>query len=176
MSGGNVKLLTALGEALVEMFSDVGSTPTASTIHKWNLDNRGDQMNKEDQIFDLLERLYIELQDTKKELKEDITSVRTELKEDITNVRTELKEEISSVRTELKEEVSNVRAELKEDIASSRTELKEDIKILNDNQMIIFDKLEKIGTDIESIKEDILSVEMLTARNYKDIVRLKSVR
>ncbi len=89
-------------------------------------------MNKEDQIFDLLERLYIELQDTKKELKEDI--------------------------------------------ASSRTELKEDIKILNDNQMIIFDKLEKIGTDIESIKEDILSVEMLTARNYKDIVRLKSVR
>lgn len=111
-------------------------------------------MNKEDQIFDLLERLYIELQDTKKELKEDITSVRTELKEDITNVRTELKEEISS----------------------ARTELKEDIKILNDNQMIIFDKLEKIGTDIESIKEDILSVEMLTARNYKDIVRLKSVR
>lgn len=29
-------------------------------------------MNKEDQIFDLLERLYIESQDTKKELKEDI--------------------------------------------------------------------------------------------------------
>ena len=25
MSGGNVKLLTALGEALVEVFSDVGS-------------------------------------------------------------------------------------------------------------------------------------------------------
>lgn len=78
-------------------------------------------MNKEDQIFDLLERLYIELQDTKKELKEDI-------------------------------------------------------KILNDNQMIIFDKLEKMGSDIESIKEDMSSVEMLTANNYKDIVKLKSVR
>lgn len=31
MGRGNVKLLTALGEALVEGFSDVGSTPTAST-------------------------------------------------------------------------------------------------------------------------------------------------
>ena len=35
MSGGNVKILTALGEAFVEGFLDVGSTPTASTIHKY---------------------------------------------------------------------------------------------------------------------------------------------
>jgi len=33
MSGGKDKLLTALGETLVEGFLDVGSTPTASTIH-----------------------------------------------------------------------------------------------------------------------------------------------
>ncbi|CAK7056968.1 hypothetical protein KQI38_10465 [Tissierella carlieri] len=122
-------------------------------------------MNKEDQIFDLLERLYIELQDTKKELKEEISNVRTELKEEISNVRTELKEEISNVRTGLKEEISNV-----------RTELKEDIGVLNDNQMIIFDKLEKMGSDIEGIKEDMSDVQMITANNYKDIVRLKSVR
>ncbi|MCQ4922863.1 hypothetical protein ACF3M2_11055 [Tissierella carlieri] len=111
-------------------------------------------MNKEDQIFDLLERLYIELQDTKKELKEEISNVRTELKEEISNVRTGLKEEISNVRTELKE----------------------DIGVLNDNQMIIFDKLEKMGSDIEGIKEDMSDVQMITANNYKDIVRLKSVR
>lgn len=78
-------------------------------------------MNKEDQIFDLLERLYIELQDTKKELKEDI-------------------------------------------------------KILNDNQMIIFDKLEKIASDVEIIKEDLVDVQSITASNYRDIVRLKSVK
>lgn len=78
-------------------------------------------MNKEDQIYDLLERLYIELQDTKKELKEDI-------------------------------------------------------KILNDNQMIIFDKLEKIGSDVETIKEDLVDIQAITASNYRDIVRLKSVR
>ena len=89
-------------------------------------------MNKEDKIFDLLEKLYIEVQDTKKELKEDILNVRTELKEDI--------------------------------------------KILNDNQMLIFNKLEKMGTDIESIKEDMSDVQMITASNYKDIVRLKSLR
>ena len=78
-------------------------------------------MNKEDQIYDLLERLYIELQDTKKELKEDI-------------------------------------------------------KILNDNQMIIFDKLEKIGSDVEIIKEDLVDIQAITASNYRDIVKLKSVR
>ncbi len=89
-------------------------------------------MDKSNQIFDLLEKFYIEFQDTKKELKEDISNVRTELKEDI--------------------------------------------KILNDNQMIIFDKLEKIGSDVESIKEDISDVQMITASNYKDIVRLKSVK
>ena len=89
-------------------------------------------MNKEDQIFDLLERLYIELQDTKKELREEIQSVRTELKDDI--------------------------------------------KVLNDNQMIIFDKLEKMDSDIEIIKEDMSSVQMLTANNYKDIVRLKTIK
>ena len=122
-------------------------------------------MNKEDKIFDLLEKLYIEVQDTKKELKEDILNVKTELKEDILNVRTELKEDISNVRTELKEDILNV-----------KTELKEDIKILNDNQMLIFDKLEKMGSDIESIKEDISDVQMITASNYKDIVRLKSLR
>lgn len=89
-------------------------------------------MNKEDQIFDLLEKFYIEFQDTKKELKEDISSVRTELKEDI--------------------------------------------KILNDNQKIIFDKLEDMSSDIKCIKEDISDVQMITASNYKDIVRLKSVK
>lgn len=100
-------------------------------------------MNKEEQIFDLLERLYIELQSTKNELKEEISNVRMELKEDINNVR---------------------------------MELKEDIKILNDNQMIIFDKLEKISSDVETIKEDLADVQAITASNYRDIVRLKSVR
>ena len=89
-------------------------------------------MNKEDQIFDLLERLYIELQDTKKELKADISNVRTELKADI--------------------------------------------KVLNDNQMIIFDKLEKIASDVEIIKEDLIDVQSITASNYRDIIRLKSVK
>lgn len=96
-------------------------------------------MNKEDQIFDLLEKFYIKFQDTTKELKQEISDVRTELKEDISDIR-------------------------------------EDIKILNDNQMIIFDKLGKIESDIESIKEDMEDVQMITARNYKDIVKLKSVR
>lgn len=100
-------------------------------------------MDKSNQIFDLLEKFYIEFQDTKKELKEDISNVRTELKEDISNVR---------------------------------TELKEDIRILNDNQKIIFDKLENMSSDIKCIKEDMSDVQMITASNYKDIVRLKSVK
>ncbi len=111
-------------------------------------------MDKEDKIFNLLEKLYIEIQDTKKELKEEISNVRIELKEEISNVRTELKEEISNVRTELKEE----------------------IKVLNDNQMLIFNKLEGMSSDIGEIKEDISDVQMITAKNYKDIVKLKSIK
>ena len=111
-------------------------------------------MNKENEIFDLLEKFYIEFQDTKKELKEDISNVRIELKEDI----------------------SNVRIELKEDISNLRTELKDDIKVLNDNQKIIFDKLENMSSDIKCIKEDMSDVQMITASNYRDIVRLKSVK
>ena len=40
-------------------------------------------MDKSNKIFDLLDKFYIEFQDTKKELKEDISNLRTELKEDI---------------------------------------------------------------------------------------------
>ena len=100
-------------------------------------------MDKEDKIFNLLEKLYIEIQDTKKELKEEISNVRIELKEEISNVRTELKEEI---------------------------------KVLNDNQMLIFNKLEGMSSDIGEIKEDISDVQMITAKNYKDIVKLKSIK
>ena len=42
--------------------------------------------------------------------------------------------------------------------------------------MIIFDKLEKIGSDVETIKEDLVDIQAITASNYRDIVRLKSVR
>ncbi len=54
-------------------------------------------MNNEEKIFNLLEKVYIELQDTKKELKTEIQDLRTELKGDIENLRTELKEDIFRV-------------------------------------------------------------------------------
>lgn len=129
-------------------------------------------MDKEEQIFDLLERLYIELQSTKKELKEEISGVEIKLTKEISSVRSELKGDISNLRTELKGEISNVRTELKEDIKG----IKEDINILNDNQMIIFDKLEKIESDVVVIREEMEDVQTITASNYKDIVRLKSIR
>jgi len=42
--------------------------------------------------------------------------------------------------------------------------------------MIIFDKLEKMGSDIESTKEELVDVQMITANNYRDIVRFKSIK
>ena len=140
-------------------------------------------MNNEEKFYDLLEKIYFELQDTKK----DIGSVRTELKEDIGSVKTELKKDIGSVRTELKEDIGSVRTELKEDIGSVRTDLNDFREETNTR----FDKLEEkldliesnnadrhltINGDLKKVKTDLSKIEIVTADNWGDIARLKAIR
>lgn len=122
-------------------------------------------MNKEDQIFDLLERLYIEVQSSKKELREEIQGIEIRLEE-----------KISGVETRLEDKISNLEIRLEDKMSSLETRLTEDIKVLNDNQMLIFNKIEKIELDVAAIREEMADVQHITASNYRDIVRLKSVR
>ena len=57
-----------------------------------------------------------ELQDAKKELKNDIANVKKELKSDIAELRKELKSDIAELRKELKDDIAELRKELKDDI------------------------------------------------------------
>ncbi|MCQ1530282.1 hypothetical protein [Lutispora saccharofermentans] len=155
-------------------------------------------MGNEEKILEMLIDLTKAIDNTRTELKAEIQGVRTELKEEIQGVRTELKEEIQGVRTELKEEIQGVRTELKAEIQGVRTELeteirenrKEIIKIENkieseisdkicglyDSREVTNDKLDKISNDIGDIKETISNVELITASNWRDLTKLKSIK
>lgn len=110
-------------------------------------------MNNEEKIYTLLEEIYIELQGTKKELKEDINNVRSELKEDIDNVRSELKGDIKRIETEMSERFTEV----------------------YENQKVFNEKLDETRSDIKDMKESIAQIEMVTASNWRDIVKIKSI-
>ena len=78
-----------------------------------------------------------ELQDTKKELKQEIG----QLDKKIGQVESSLKQEISEVESSLKQEIGEVKQELKQDIS----EVKQDIKYLDakiDKVNFKFDKLQ----------------------------------
>ncbi|NMA48488.1 MAG: hypothetical protein GX947_01750 [Tissierellia bacterium] len=48
-------------------------------------------MNKEDRIFDLLEKLYVELQDARRELKDEIQEAKTDLEDTKKELKTDIK-------------------------------------------------------------------------------------
>mgnify|MGYP001370474558 FL=1 len=129
-------------------------------------------MNNEEKFYDLLEKIYFELQDTKK----DIGSVRTELKEDIGSVKTELKKDIGSVRTELKEDIGSVRTDLndfREETNTRFDKLEEKLDLIESNNA---DRHLTINGDLKKVKTDLSKIEIVTADNWGDIARLKAIR
>lgn len=144
-------------------------------------------MNNEEKILEMLAQLTKTLDNTRTELKAEIQGVRTELKTEIQGVRTELKAEIQDVRTELKAEIQDVKTELKAEIQENRksivrietkieSEISDKIRSLYDGREVTNDKLEKISDNIEGIKETLSNVELITASNWRDLTRLKSIR
>lgn len=80
-------------------------------------------MMEENKIYDFLQMIYEELQETKKELKAEIQEVKTELKAEIQDMRKELKTDIQELKTELQD--------MRKDINNI------EIKVLkNDNKII----------------------------------------
>lgn len=144
-------------------------------------------MSNEEKILEMLIDLTKAIDNTRTELKEEIQSFRTELKEEIQGVRTELKEEIQGVRTELKEEIQGVRIELEAEIRENRkaivkienkieSEISDKICGLYDSREVTNDKLDKISSDIGDIRETISNVELITASNWRDLTKLKSIK
>ncbi|WP_077369731.1 hypothetical protein [Anaerosalibacter sp. Marseille-P3206] len=111
-------------------------------------------MNSEDKLYDLLEKIYFELQDTKKDLKGDIDSIRTELKGDISSVRTEL--------NDFREETNN-----------RFNKLEEKLDLMEANNA---DRHITIDSDLKKVKTDLSRIEIATADNWSDIARLKAVK
>lgn len=92
-------------------------------------------------------------------------------------------EKILEMLTQLSSKLENVRAELKTDILDVRTELKTDIQdvktdltsqILENRKAIV--KLEMILSEINEMKESLGNMEMITAKNWRDLTKMKSVR
>lgn len=111
-------------------------------------------MNTEDKIYDLLEKIYMELQDTQKELRDEISIVRNELKDDISSVKSELKD----FREETNIRFDNMKNKL------------DDIEANN------IDRHVTINGELRRIKSGLSKIEIVTADNWSDIARLKVSR
>lgn len=109
--------------------------------HKNHMDSRFNTLE------DSIKEVKQELTTTRLELKTDINNLRSEFKQDMGNLRTELKEDMNNLRTELKQDMSNLKTELKEDMNSIRIDLKTDIKNLKDDLVSLFDEKEKANKE-----------------------------
>lgn len=114
----------------------------------------------DEKFYDLMEKLYLELQNTKIELKQEIQGLRTELKGEIQGLRTELTGEIQA----LNQRVSVIEATMatKKDLELLAEEVKHEIQIVHD--------------EVVAFRKDFTLLEMTTAKNSYDIAAFKAAR
>ena len=105
-------------------------------------------------VYDLLEKLYIEVQDMKSNMatKDDIANMAT--KDDIANMAT--KDDIANMAT-------------KDDIAS----LRKDMNLLGDE---LHKEIESVYVEVKELRNDLNTMEILTTKNAYDIAKLKAVK
>ncbi len=104
----------------------------------------------DEKFYDLMEKLYVEMQSTRTELKAEIQELRTELKGDIQELRTELKGDIQELRDTMA---------TKEDLELAVEELKTEIQVVHD--------------EVKHLRNDFNLVEKVTSKNTYDITKLK---
>ena len=137
-------------------------------------------MNNEEKIYDLLEKIYLELQDTRTELKDTKSDLQTE----IGSVKSDLQTEIGSVKSDLQAEIGSVKSDLQAEIGSIKSDLTEFRAETNRRFDGLEDKIDdieannasryvSINGDLKRIKAGLSKVEIVTADNWGDIARLK---
>ena len=107
---------------------------------------------------------------------EKILDMLTKLTNAIDILRTELKSEIQDVRTELKSEIQENRKAIVKIETKIENEISDKIRGIYDSREVTNTKLEKISSDIEDIKETLSNVELITASNWRDLTKLKSIK
>lgn len=116
----------------------------------------------DEKFYELLEKLYVELLNTKTELKAEIQGVRTELKAEIQEVRDTMatKADLQEVKNDLQEVKSTMAT--KEDLELAVEDLKAEIQVVHD--------------EVKELRSDFNMVEMVTNRNALEISKLKVAR
>ena len=119
----------------------------------------------ENKIFDLLEKMYIEMQGLKGEvkgLKSEISDVKTELKGDITGLKGDISDMKGDI-TGLRGEISELKYELKDvnkTVVTLELKIERDIQqkleVLFDGQKQQTDKLDRIATEVARHEEVII--------------------
>jgi hypothetical protein len=131
-------------------------------------------MNMDDKALELLERLNGQIDELRVNMatKEDIKNMAT--KDDIKNMAT--KEDIKNMAT--KEDIKNMAT--KEDIKNMATKddlknlaTKDDLKLLADE---LHTEIQAVYDEVEGLRRDFNTIEMVTAKNSFDIATLKAVR
>lgn len=104
------------------------------------------KMNDENQIYDLLEKVYIELQETKKEFREELKDIKGEIKD--------IKGDIKGIQGDIRD--------IKEELRDFKAETKENFNGLN--------------SKIDDLVADLSLVQVVTGKNMTDIAMLKAVK
>ncbi len=121
----------------------------------------------ENKMFDLLEKIYVEVQSHGKRL------------DNVDNKLNALESEVkkNSLKLESIETKLNTIAEVqKSHMNQNEKAHKEVVKPLAEKVDVIELAVKDTSKDVKDIKEDLTSVELITAKNYTDIVKLKSVK
>ena len=110
-----------------------------------------------DKLFELMTKMYGEMQEGFKDVRSEISDVKVDLKD----VRSEI--------SDLKGELKNFREEANKRFDKLENQL-DDMEADNANRHI------SMGGDIKRIKAGLSKIEIITADNWGDIARLKSTR
>ena len=126
-----------------------------------------------------------------KEMKTDIKDMKTDIKDmkmDIKDTKTDIKDmktDIKDMKTDIKDAKTDIK-DAKTDIKDLKTQVTENTQILkalencaeinkSEHDKIIND-IAHMNGNVEAIKKDLSQVELVTANNWADIVRLKAVK
>lgn len=133
-------------------------------------------MSNEEKIYNLLKKVYTELQETKK----DLNNFKEESKDDLNDFRKESKSYLKSFREETKNNLNDFREESKSDLESFRQETNkrfdtlenklDDLEANNTNRHVV------MNSNIEKIKKNMSTVEEVTAKNWTEIIELKKIK
>ena len=105
----------------------------------------------EDKLFDLLEKLYIEMQ-------HGFANIRKEMQDEFSNVRKEMQGEFSNVRKEMQDEFSNVHKEIdgtNQRLVSLENKLASNLKALYDGYNQNTQSINRLEKKIDELTEKV---------------------